>query len=46
MTMLVKDQLASKIRVADKMPPATGWLNDEQKVSYIWKGFEYLYCWS
>ena len=32
--MLVKNQLASKIRVADKMPPATGWLNDEQKAGY------------
>ena len=29
--MLVKEQLASKIRVADKNIPATGWLNDEQK---------------
>ena len=33
-TLLVKEQLASKIRVADKNLPATGWLNDEQKAGY------------
>lgn len=29
---LVENQLASKIRVVDKVPPATGWLNDRHKV--------------
>ena len=31
-TYLVKNQLVSKVRVADKVQPATGWLNDEHKV--------------
>ncbi len=30
---LLHNQLVSKLRVADKVPPATGWLNDEHKVS-------------
>ena len=32
-TFIVKNQLASKVRVADKVPPATAWLNEEHKVS-------------
>ena len=34
-TYLVSNKLASKIRVADKVPPATGWLNTEHAVSDI-----------
>ena len=34
-TYLVSNKLASKIRVADKVPPATGWLNAEHAVSNI-----------
>lgn len=30
-TLLVKEGLASKIRVVDKAPPSTGWLNAEHK---------------
>ena len=30
--LLVKERLASKIRVVDKAPPSTGWLNAEHKV--------------
>lgn len=29
---LVDHSLTSKIRVVDKVPPATGWLNEEHKV--------------
>lgn len=39
-TMLVKEQLASKIRVADKNIPATGWLNDEQKAIFAQVDFK------
>ena len=33
--LLVNSNLASHIRVVDKTPPATGWLNDKHKVQYI-----------
>lgn len=32
---LLDNELASHIRVADKVPPVTAWLNDKQKVSEI-----------
>ena len=31
---LVKNQLTSKIRVVDKVPPGMGWLNEDHKVSH------------
>ncbi|XP_064645487.1 probable dTDP-glucose 4,6-dehydratase [Lineus longissimus] len=31
---LVKNDLANKIRVADKVPPTMAWLNDEQKAAF------------
>ena len=31
-TFLVTNQLCSKVRVVDKVPPATAWLNEEHKV--------------
>lgn len=31
-TLLVENSMASFIRVADKAPPATGWLNARHKV--------------
>ena len=31
-TYLIKEGLVSKIRVVDKVPPATGWLNAQHKV--------------
>ena len=30
---LINQKLASKVRVVDKVPPATGWLNAEHAVS-------------
>lgn len=30
---LISQKLASKVRVVDKVPPATGWLNAEHSVS-------------
>ena len=30
---LINQKLASKVRVVDKVPPATGWLNAEHSVS-------------
>ena len=30
---LINQKLASKVRVVDKVPPATGWLNKEHSVS-------------
>ena len=30
--LLVEEKLTSHIRIADKAPPATGWLNDYHKV--------------
>ena len=30
--LLVERSLTSKIRVVDKAPPATGWLNEQHKV--------------
>ena len=30
---LINQKLASKVRVVDKVPPATGWLNAEHYVS-------------
>ena len=30
--LLVKEGLANRIRVVDKAPPSTGWLNEEHKV--------------
>ena len=32
-SFLVNQKLASKVRVVDKVPPATGWLNAEHSVS-------------
>ena len=29
---LVKNEFVSKVRVVDKVPPATGWLNEDHKV--------------
>ena len=34
-TFLVESRLASHIRVVDKAPPTTGWLNDKHKVSEV-----------
>lgn len=34
-TFLVTNQLCSKVRVVDKVPPATAWLNEEHKVSAV-----------
>ena len=31
---LVKNQLTSKIRVVDKVPPGMGWLNEDHRVSH------------
>ena len=31
-TYLVSNQLCSKVRVVDKVPPATAWLSQEHKV--------------
>lgn len=33
-TFLVSNQLCSKVRVVDKVPPITGWLNEEQKAIF------------
>ena len=30
---LISQKLAGKVRVVDKVPPATGWLNSEHSVS-------------
>ena len=36
--LLVEKGLASHVRVVDKAPPATGWLNSRHKVSILlWK---------
>lgn len=32
-SFLINQKLASKVRVVDKVPPATGWLNAEHSVS-------------
>lgn len=42
---LVENQLASKIRVADKVPPSTGWLNDRHKVYIPTTFIIYSYLW-
>ncbi len=31
-TLLVEEGLVSKVRVVDKVPPSTGWLNPQHKV--------------
>jgi len=32
-TYIVESQLASHVRLVDKAPPATGWLNEKHKVN-------------
>lgn len=34
--LLVQEKLASKIRVVDKAPPSTGWLNSQHKVQHTY----------